>query len=335
MEGLVVKVKERSLLFDNIKTVLIILVVLGHALDGSRLEHEYGIIRACIYSFHMPAFIFISGYFSGGGYANESKKIIVNCGIPYFIFNTIYVIWTEKTFFVNVFLPKYIFWYFFSLLIWRLFINDLKKIKGLWLWALLFGLYIGVIREADRFMSISRIIAFFPYFIIGSMLDEERVRKIRRVPKRYAILLSVLMACTVILLHINALVPVKSYENIQCYNASGMSNLQGIIIRVFSYGIGFMATLCMINLLPDKKRWYTKYGSRTVVIYVASAFSVKAGYNIIRKIAGTYYLTQHVGIGFTSAVIITSATIFIFGNKFCSDIYTQINRFIGNIVMKN
>ena len=110
-------------------------------------------------------------------------------------------------------------------MIWRLFINDLRKIKGLWLWALLFGLYIGIIREADRFMSISRIIAFFPYFIIGSMLDEERVRKIRRVPKRYAILLSVLMACTVILLHINALVPVKSYENIQCYSASGMSNL--------------------------------------------------------------------------------------------------------------
>ena len=69
MEGLVVKVKERSLLFDNIKTVLIILVVLGHALEEISLEHEYGIIRACIYSFHMPAFIFISGYFSGGGYA--------------------------------------------------------------------------------------------------------------------------------------------------------------------------------------------------------------------------------------------------------------------------
>ena len=60
MEGLVVKVKERSLLFDNIKTVLIILVVLGHALEEISLEHEYGIIRVCIYSFHMPAFISVS-----------------------------------------------------------------------------------------------------------------------------------------------------------------------------------------------------------------------------------------------------------------------------------
>lgn len=329
------KVKERSPLFDNIKIVLIILVLFGHALEEISLENGYGIIRACIYSFHMPVFIFISGYFSVGGGASESKKIIVNCGIPYFIFNTIYVIWTERTFFVNVFLPRYIFWYFFSLLIWRLSINDLKKIKGLLLWALLLGLYIGAIREADRFMSISRIIAFFPYFIIGSMLDEERVRQIRRVPKWYAILVSLLMVSTVILLHINSLVPVKSYENIQCYNASGMSNLQGVLIRIFSYGVGFMATLCMINLIPDKKRWYTKYGSRTAAIYVASAFSVKASYNIIRKIVGTYYLAQHIGIGLTSATIITAATIFIFGNKFCSDIYTRIDKFIGSIVLKN
>lgn len=77
MEGLVVKVKERSLLFDNIKTVLIILVVLGHALEEISLEHEYGIIRACIYSFHMPAFIFISGYFSGGGMQTKVKKLLL------------------------------------------------------------------------------------------------------------------------------------------------------------------------------------------------------------------------------------------------------------------
>lgn len=332
----VMKAKERSPLFDNMKIVLMILVVFGHALEEISLKHGYGIIRACIYSFHMPAFVFISGYFSvWGGCTDESKKIIVNCGIPYFIFNTIFVMWTEKTFFVNLFLPKYIFWYFFSLLIWRLLINVLKEVKGLWVWALLFGLYIGAIREADRFMSISRIITFFPYFIIGGMMDEERVRKIRRIPKRYAILVSLLMACTVILLHINALVPVKSYENIQCYNASGMSNLQGILIRIFSYGIGFMATLCMINLLPDKKMWYTEYGSRTAVIYVASAFSIKASYKIIKKIVGTYYLAQHIEIGITSAVIITMATILIFGNKFCSDMYTRINKYIGSIVMKN
>lgn len=61
------KVKERNPLFDNIKIVLIILVVFGHALEEISLGNGYGIIRACIYSFHMPVFILISGYFSRGG----------------------------------------------------------------------------------------------------------------------------------------------------------------------------------------------------------------------------------------------------------------------------
>ena len=79
MEGLVVKVKERSLLFDNIKTVLIILVVLGHALEEISLEHGYGIIRACIYSFHMPAFIF-RDIFLGGGTQTKVKKLLLIVG---------------------------------------------------------------------------------------------------------------------------------------------------------------------------------------------------------------------------------------------------------------
>ena len=89
------------------------------------------------------------------------------------------------------------------------------------------------------------------------------------------------------------------------------------------------------DLAPDKKAWYTKYGSRTAAIYVGSAFSIKASYNIIIKIVGTYYLAQHIGIGLASATIITAATTFIFGNKFCSDIYTRINKFIGSIVLNN
>lgn len=82
MEGLVVKVKERSLLFDNIKTVLIILVVLGHALEEISLEHGYGIIRACIYSFHMPAFIFMVCNLSSNLYTNIHGKWLVNTRMP-------------------------------------------------------------------------------------------------------------------------------------------------------------------------------------------------------------------------------------------------------------
>lgn len=56
--------KERNYLFDNLKFLLIVLVVFGHSLEEISLAQDYAIIRAWIYSFHMPAFVFISGYFS-------------------------------------------------------------------------------------------------------------------------------------------------------------------------------------------------------------------------------------------------------------------------------
>ena len=51
--------KQRSLYWDTLKGLLIILVVLGHC--GTALSN--GLISA-IYAFHMPLFILVSGYFS-------------------------------------------------------------------------------------------------------------------------------------------------------------------------------------------------------------------------------------------------------------------------------
>lgn len=52
-------VKERNHSVDAVKGVLIFLVVVGHVLLGTLDEK---ILRYVIYSFHMPAFFFVSGY---------------------------------------------------------------------------------------------------------------------------------------------------------------------------------------------------------------------------------------------------------------------------------
>ena len=56
--------KERDYGFDNSKLILIILVVFAHLLEIS--TKNYGAkcdIYRVIYSFHMPAFVFLTGYF--------------------------------------------------------------------------------------------------------------------------------------------------------------------------------------------------------------------------------------------------------------------------------
>ena len=72
--------KERDYFFDNIKAVLIFLVVLGHFLlpihgEGNVLV----LIKRLIYVFHMPLFVFVSGYFSKRIYKDGKynfKKIL-------------------------------------------------------------------------------------------------------------------------------------------------------------------------------------------------------------------------------------------------------------------
>ena len=71
--------KERDYFFDNLKAVLIFLVVLGHFLLPIRGDNPLVVVKRLIYVFHMPLFVFISGYFAKKIYKNGQynfKKIL-------------------------------------------------------------------------------------------------------------------------------------------------------------------------------------------------------------------------------------------------------------------
>lgn len=57
-------IMERESYFDNIRFGLIILVVLGHAFINHVYISEYvPSFLVFVYSFHMPLFLFVGGYF--------------------------------------------------------------------------------------------------------------------------------------------------------------------------------------------------------------------------------------------------------------------------------
>ena len=66
--------KERDYYFDNLKAVLIFLVVLGHFLLPIYDDAFLVVLKRLIYVFHMPLFVFVSGYFSKNIYKNGNKK---------------------------------------------------------------------------------------------------------------------------------------------------------------------------------------------------------------------------------------------------------------------
>ena len=79
--------KERNPYWDNIKGLLIFLVVLGHFLWDFRNQGFARYIVEIIYLFHMPTFIFVAGYFSKSN-RSKSRISILKLVVIYFIFNS-------------------------------------------------------------------------------------------------------------------------------------------------------------------------------------------------------------------------------------------------------
>ena len=68
--------EKRDAYFDNAKLFLMILVVFGHFLQPFVNDHPlYDDLYYFIFTFHMPAFILISGYFAKSGPKVGVRKV--------------------------------------------------------------------------------------------------------------------------------------------------------------------------------------------------------------------------------------------------------------------
>ena len=134
--GEVLMSKERQHWLDVVKGIAILFVVMGHVgstYGGELASRSFNVFHDFIYSFHMPLFMFISGYLFVSSlekdYRTTSLSKLLAYGIPYIVFSVIY--WAMKTvggafvnnavsfkdlFLIPVF-PLSFMWYLYALLI--------------------------------------------------------------------------------------------------------------------------------------------------------------------------------------------------------------------------
>ena len=165
--------QNRDPYFDNLKAILIFIVILGHFTNLNRSIPLMGAIDNMIYSFHMPLFIFISGYFSKNITSQRAAEI-ENVLYPYVVFQILNCIFTKLTGLGygnihTVFTPIYQNWYLFGLLTWRLLIPyyNLFNKKYSLLCTIIFSFSTGFFKEFDTSLGPYRVIYFFPIFILG------------------------------------------------------------------------------------------------------------------------------------------------------------------------
>jgi fucose 4-O-acetylase-like acetyltransferase len=294
---------------DNAKMLLVTLVVVGHSwtmLPHTGLnDHLYDFL----YTWHMPAFVFITGYLSRGfAWGRHRLWVLVrSVAIPYVIVEAamaLFRYWFGGETLHHLFIdPHWPLWYLPALFLWRL---ATPLLRSSWVAlpvavvaSLLGGLWTG------STLDLARVLGFLPFFVLGLHTGPELLERLRTVPARVAAVVA-LLGIWVLSANLRDWAGTGEwlYYN-DTYSAMGASPTVGYVTRLIVLVAGAVGALAVLALVPRRSGWFTTMGSMSLIVYLGHGFFLKAlrftSYNEWAHDAG------HLGLVATSAISVLIA----------------------------
>lgn len=267
--------KERCYKIDNLKALLIILVVVGHFIDLYASDSDfYKSIYVCIYAFHMPLFIFISGMFYNPmkAKANSIYYLLMGLGLRYFIQLCRMIMCPGKYeffFFEEGFIP----WYAFALSAFNIISLMLKKVNKVTLLtiSMIVACIAGYVDSIDDFLCSSRIIVFFPFFIMGRMISLDKIielsEKVINKIASYIILFAWAGACFICLYKVYIFRPLFTGRN--PYMCNELFHTWGAGYRLMAYIISILTSAALLCVVPNIRiPILSECGKRTLQVFL-------------------------------------------------------------------
>lgn len=283
----------REYYFDNAKFILITLVVLAHAVSPLKTDNEkVKALWTVINTLHMPCLIMISGYFAKG-YIKDGV-IKTQRLVTYFVYYLAaqlavslfeyYVLGYAETMARSVLAPRSSLWYLVCLCWWFTMLPYIYRIKP-WILlpaAVLFGLMIGYDTKAGDLMSITRAINHFPFFLIGYYFKKEWLYKFRNIWTQIAAAVIIILAGIWTYFNLSVIPSRIITSNFNYYNAGFAKCDPQLAIftneklffvnRLLFYIAAVVLCACFMLLVPRGKAFFTRFGSRTLQVYILHRF---------------------------------------------------------------
>ncbi len=262
--------RRRNAELYNLKGILIFLVVFGHLLEpqtGGAVSFLY----LLIYSFHMPAFIFLSGWFSRKA---TFRRTLTSVLLPYLVFQVLYLLYVGQP--VQLISPYWILWYLFSLFLWRLMTPLLRKWEPLaWLLfpvSVAVSLLCGYSPRIGYPFALSRTLVFLPYFLAGFALAGQGgrvIQKLRLLPMRLLSLAAV-VGCSVCFWTVRLTFQRSWTFGASDYAYSGASAK----IRFLLLVVALLWLWFLLAWTPERRIWaLTTLGRNTLFVYLLHGFA--------------------------------------------------------------
>ena len=276
--------------YDNLKFILILLVVIGHLLQY-QLDSSYAKgIFLFIYSFHMPLFIFVTGFFAKkiiSGPADKRMNKIISYLLIYLIFKILILLFQRfvirQPYSLSLLVVDDSPWYLLATIIWIILVTITKTIKPryMFIFSVICCLFIGYESNITDQFALSRVFVFFPFFLLGYYLTSNQlisfINKLHEKKINIILALIILAAIfTLFMLFGNELYFVRGlltarnpYVSLEIpFNIP----LAGMFLRLIWIIYNIFIAIIIFTLIPRRKLFITKLGSRTLQVYVLQYF---------------------------------------------------------------
>ncbi|TQL98332.1 fucose 4-O-acetylase-like acetyltransferase [Actinoallomurus bryophytorum] len=272
--------RPRDPFFDNAKFMAIVLVVAGHSIVNLRDVRIAHAAYLFVYTFHMPVFIVITGYFSrnftfSGG---KARKLITNLGVPYVVFETAYSTyhWAvgHSKFEISVLDPYYLTWFLMALFLWRLSTPVWQQIRWPVGAAVILSLLAGT-TDLPKDLEMNRTFGLVPFYVLGLMLKPEHFEALKR-PKARVVGAITLVLAFAFTLSVADRRMATSWVYWKAGNADmHVNNLVGSGMRLgLLVGAGILV-MAFLTMVPAKRTWFTSLGGATLYAYLLHGFFTK------------------------------------------------------------
>ena len=266
--------KPRDPYLDNARGLLIILVVVGHTLECfEELESALGdALYTAIYSFHMAAFVMISGYLSRS-YRNEPrqvKRLLTAMVVPYVIFQVVHEagrsLLLGQDFSLPLVQPAWTLWFLLALPLWRLTTPVLRNLRHPLLIAVAISAIAPLDHDLDGTLTLGRVAGMLPFFVLGLVSTPELLERLRAVRQRWlgAVVMLGALACAFLL---QDEVRNSWFYLRDAYPEDGNIPVN-LVLRALVLVAGVVGALGLLLLTPRGISPLTVLGTRSLTIYL-------------------------------------------------------------------
>ena len=310
--------------WDNIKWLMIFLVVVGHTIDHITGRSPLAkTLYLFIYTFHMPVFVFISGLFSKKTIRRRNYPAIYSYLVMYVVMKfsiavAEYLAHKGDSLPLNFFYDKTPAWYALAMFVFFMVTIRVRRVHPGYLIpaSILLSCMAGFSKlMGDHYVSM-RIVSFYPFFLMGYFVEPAKILDIMDKVWVKALSLTILVLTAVLCwIRIDSLF--KFYRVLKgSYIYGDMQSvvkfgLHWFFIRLGWYALAVIMSFCVMSIIPKRKTPFTVLGAGTISVFMWHSlfdrwfFKGMGGAKLLKAAWPTYYVLAAILIAFIVTLVLS------------------------------